>query len=91
MSNNDYMLCATTAALNKHQDRLDNKEYQFTDTYTAIVSLFLDQLTVSTVQEDIHDDLIFEIQVYAERYSYDLDIDEMATQIYKDFKIKGAE
>ena len=87
----DYCIDVNTSILNKHQDQLDNLEYQFTDTYTAVVDLFKDQLQETKCQEDIHDDLTFEIQVYMDRYSYSVDIEDIATQIYKDFKIKGAE
>mgnify|MGYP000450895305 CR=1 FL=1 len=91
MSNIDYGVCVTTRLLDTHQDKLDNTEYQFNDTYRSIVTLFLDQLTETSVQEDINDDLTFEIQVHIERYSYNLEVEDVATQIYKDFKIKGAE
>ena len=90
MSNNDYMLCATTAALNKHEDRKDNLDYQFQDTYTAVVAMFKEELADTQYQEDINDDLVFEIQVYIERYSYSIEIEDVAKQIYKDFDIKGA-
>jgi len=91
MSIEDYGIYIATRALNTHQDKLEDTTANFNYTYRAVVDMFLDQLIPTTVQEDIHDDLIFEIQVYTERYSYNIDVEEMAKLIYKDFKIKGAE
>ncbi len=87
----DYSIDVNTRLLDTYLDKLDNYAYQFDDTYGSIVAEFKDQLLKAECQEDVHDDLVFEIQVYSERYDYSIDIDEMATQIYKDFGLKGAE
>lgn len=86
----EYSLCANTALLDRHLNQQDKQDEAFNYVYEKIVYMFQDQLEVCECQENIHDDLIFEINYLIERDAWDVNGNDLIEQIYKDFKIEGA-
>jgi len=91
MSSLDYAVCATTSALNMHEAKQDKLDYQTNDTFDSITNAFKYELSEASCKEDIHDDLIFEIKSHIDRYSYEIDADNIEEIIFQVYDIKGAE
>jgi len=89
MSNLDYAVCATTHAIDKHLDQLDNIEEANTYVYDKMVSLFVDQLETAECIEDIEDDLTFEVDYLIERDSLGADREDVLKAIYSDYNLEG--
>ena len=88
MSNTEYALCATTAAIDKYINQLDKRDDAFKYVYDKAVHLFKDQLESCDCQEDIESDLSFEIDYIIDRDSWCVDKDEVIKQIFSDYDIK---
>ena len=86
-----HTACVNSALIDKYLNEEDKKDQAFEYVYDKAVHLFQDQLEEAECQEDIHDDLIFEVQYIIERDSWDVDRDEVVNRIYSDYDIKGAE
>ena len=85
-----YSVCVNTALLDRYLNQQDKQDEAFNYVYEKIVYKFQDQLEVCECKEDIHDDLIFEINYLIERDSWDVNGNDLIKQIYKDYNIKDA-
>lgn len=87
----EYSVCVNTRLLNTYETNKDMLYYQTNDTFNAMMRAFKDELSEATCIEDIESDLQFETQIYIDRYSYDVDADDICGLIYKEYELKGAE
>jgi len=86
----EHTLCVNTAMIDKHLNEQDNRDKAFDYVYKKIVYMLREELEECQCQEDIHEDLRFEVQYIIDHDSIDADADEVVSRIYSDFDIKGA-
>ena len=83
-------LCSYSLYTDKHLDRIDALDQEFSVIYSHAVNLFKDELENNIAQEDIYDDLYFEIQIEIERLAYSINVEDVMKAIYRDYNIKEA-
>jgi len=84
-------LCTNSMAADAHINQQEQQDNHFNETYLAIENLFKEDLKEVPTIEDIEADLLFEIQCHIERYSYNINKEDVAKQLYKNYEIMGAE
>ena len=87
----EHSICVNSNLIDKHLDSQDKQDAEFEYVYSKAVYLFRDQLEANPSQEDINDDLVFEVQYIIDNDSWDVDLESVIKQIYSDFNIKVAE
>lgn len=87
----DYAVCVSTALINKYEKSQDKRDEAFKYVYDKTIHLFKNDLENCECQEDINDDLIFEVGYIIDRDSWDVEREEIVKAIYSDYNIKGAE
>jgi len=83
-------LCANSMSADAHINQQEQQDNHFNDTYLAIENLFKEDLELLMYVEEIEADLLFEIQCHIERYGYNIDKEDVAEQLYKNYEIMGA-